>query len=164
MTVVRKDRPTDGGRGGGVLIATKPGLIAKHRPDLDTDCEITWIQVQLRSCKSLFIGAFYRPTPPSSNIDYLFNLQASLSRIPIDKDIWITGDFNLPDIDWTAISPFDPPDTDTLDPIIPHTNRRTLHDTFMDIINIFSFSQTVLKPTRTQTILRPNGPSTTSHI
>ena len=81
-------------------------------------------------------------------MDYLQKLQLSLSRIPPDKLIWIAGDFNLPDIDWTAISPFDPPtdfDTDP-DPIIPHTNRRQLHDSFMDIINTYSLAQTVLQP------------------
>ena len=162
MTVIRKDRQIDGGRGGGVLIATKPGLIVKHRPDLDTDCEIAWIQIQLHNCKSLFVAAFYRP--PSSNIDYLLNLHTSLSRIPNDKHIWISGDFNLPDIDWTAISPLDIDDADYINPIIPHTNRRLLHDTFIDIVNTFSLSQTVLTPTRTQTITRPNGIVKTSHI
>ena len=118
--------------------------------------------MQLHNCKSLYIAAFYRP--PSTNIDYLFNLHDSLSRIPTDKHIWISGDFNLPDIDWTAISPFDPLDADVPNPVIPHTNRRLLHDTFIDIVNTFSLSQTVLTPTRTQTITRPNGTTKTSHI
>jgi len=161
MTVFRKDRPTDSGKGGGVIIATKPGLCVKHRPDLDTDCEIIWVQLQIFNCKSLLLPAFYRP--PSTNTDYLHNLHTSLSRIQADKHIWITGDFNLPDIDWTSISPYDPPDADALNPIIPHTNRRQLHDTFIDIINTFSLSQTVLQPTRTQTITRPAGAGGPTH-
>jgi len=165
MTVVRKDRSTDAGRGGGVLIDTKRELTVNPRPDLDTDCEIVWIQLQLYNCKSLLLAAFYRP--PSTNTDYLQNLELSLTRINADKNIWLTGDFNLPDIDWTALSPHDPPLTDLAAPIIPHTNRRQLHDTFMDIINTYSLSQTVLTPTRTQIMTRPNGagdPHTTSHI
>ena len=166
MTVQRRDRPTNSGKGGGVLIATRPELTVKPRPDLDTDCEITWIQLQLSNCKSILISAFYRP--PSSDQAILEKLELSLSLIPPDKLIWIAGDFNLPDIDWTAVSPHDPPldsDTDPA-PIIPHTNRRHLHDTFMDIVDTYSLSQTVLQPTRTQTRTRPGdgdgGPLTTT--
>ena len=165
MTVIRKDRSTDEGKGGGVFIATKPGLVVQPRPDLDIDCEIVWAQLQLSNCKSLLLAAFYRP--PSTNIEYLQTLDTSLSRINADKDIWLSGDFNLPDIDWTALSPHDPPDIDLIDPIIPHTNRRQLHDTFVDTINNYSLAQTVLTPTRTQTKTRPDGaggPYTISNI
>ncbi|XP_069995830.1 uncharacterized protein [Penaeus vannamei] len=108
-----------------------------------------------------------RVRPPSTNTDYLQNLELSLTRINADKNIWLTGDFNLPDIDWTALSPHDPPLTDLVASITPHTNRRQLHDMFMDIINTHSLSQTVLTPTLTQITTRPSGvsdPHTTSHI
>ena len=155
MTVLRKDRPTDKGKGGGVLIATKPGLVIKPRPDLDADCEIVWGQLQLSNCKSLLLAAFYRP--PSTNMTTLHTLHTSLARINADKDIWLSGDFNLPDIDWTAFSPHDALPIDLIDPIIPDTNRRRLHDQFIDTVNTYSFTQTVLSPTRTQTKTRPDG-------
>ena len=76
MTVLRKDRRTEEGKGGGVLIAAKPGLVIQPRPDLDTDCEIVWGQLQLPNCKSLLLAAFYRP--PSPNTDPLQALNTSL--------------------------------------------------------------------------------------
>ncbi|ROT75948.1 hypothetical protein C7M84_005481 [Penaeus vannamei] len=57
--------------------------------------------------------------PASTNTEYLQNLELSLTRINEDKDIWLTGDFNLPDIDWTALSPHDPPLTDLTAPSFP---------------------------------------------
>ena len=58
FTVVRKDRMDSNG---GVFIAAKNDLICTHRPDLDSNCEVTWVQIQLAGSKLLNIGAFYRP-------------------------------------------------------------------------------------------------------
>ena len=41
MTCYRNDR---NGRGGGVLIASKPGLVVTHLPELQGDCEIVWVK------------------------------------------------------------------------------------------------------------------------
>ena len=43
-TVIGKDRKDTYG---GVLIALKNDLIGAHRPDLDSNCEAVWAQVQL---------------------------------------------------------------------------------------------------------------------
>lgn len=61
-TVFRKDR-VDGQNAGGVFQAVKGDIIATHRVDLDTDCEIIWSQCQTvgRRSKSLFLASFYRP-------------------------------------------------------------------------------------------------------
>ena len=56
--------------------------------------------------------------------------------------------------------------TDLIDPIIPDTNRRQLHNQFIDTANAYSFTQTVVSPTRTQTRTRPDsagGPYTISN-
>lgn len=150
----RKDRPRDWQRWR-CYHRHQAGLWVKHRPDLDTDCEIIWVQLQTFCCKSLLLGAFYRP--PSTIRDYLITSQARfLAYMQTHLD---HGWFYLPHIDWTAISPYDSLIADTPNPIIPHTNRRQLHDIFMDTINTFSLSQTVLQPTRTQTTTRPAGHS-----
>ena len=46
---------------------------------------------------------FYRP-PGSDNPDYLAQLDTCLSRIPENARIWLSGDFNLADINWTDSS------------------------------------------------------------
>lgn len=48
--------------------------------------------------RSAFVGAFYRP--PTSNKAYVENLRASLEKIPVQNNVWLLGDFNLPDIEW----------------------------------------------------------------
>ncbi len=131
------------------------GLVAT--PVSDTaDCEILWINLQITGCRSLYIGSFYRP--PNSNVEYLQSLDESLSRIDPSKNIWLAGDFNLPDIDWTAQAPTDNP-THVRDAILPQTDRRSLHENFLDIINTHSLAQTVLEPTRTQVSVARNNPN-----
>ena len=48
----------------------------------------------------VFIGAFYRP--PSSDEAYVEKIRTSLDKIPVLHNIWLLGDFNLPDIDWSV--------------------------------------------------------------
>ena len=76
-TVYRKDRPNQSY--GGVLIAVSNDLISSEATELDTTCEILWVHINLIGCKSLHFGAFYRP--PRNDLDPLFQLDASLSRI-----------------------------------------------------------------------------------
>ena len=59
FNVYRKDRPNKSY--GGVLIAVTNNLISSVVTDLDTDCEILWVQIDLIGTKSLHIGSFYRP-------------------------------------------------------------------------------------------------------
>ena len=103
MTCYRNDRKS---RGGGVLIAAKPGLVITPLPDIQSDCEIVWVKVQIKNCKTLYLAAFYRP--PDSDIDYLAGLNTSLQKVDHTKNIWVTGDFNLPDINWAVTSACDP--------------------------------------------------------
>ena len=154
MTMYRKDRQD--GDHGGVLIATKPGLVVTPADELSADAEIIWIKAQIQGCRTLYIGSFYRP--PNSNIDYLQSLDESLSKIDPSKNIWLAGDFNLPDIDWTAHATNDNP-THEGDIILPNTDRRTLHENLINIINTYSLTQTVLEPTRTQISVTRNNPN-----
>lgn len=72
------------------------------------------------------------PNTETSKVQTLVSLAT-----PKRKTLKDNRDFNLPAIDWTAISPFDLPSVDAPNHIIPHTNRCQLHDTFIDIINTF---------------------------
>ena len=68
--------------------------------DLDEDCEILWLQLEVAGSKSILIGAFYRP--PDSGSDVLDLLRSSLSKIDTSKNqnTWLVGDFNLLHINW----------------------------------------------------------------
>jgi hypothetical protein len=68
---------------------------------LDTNCEIAWTKIQLKGCKALYTGCFYRK--PDNEPSALENLNNSLSRLTHNSNlpnVILTGDFNLPDIDW----------------------------------------------------------------
>ena len=69
--------------------------------DEDTDCEVVWAKVKIRSSSDLYIGSFYRP-PDKTNLDYLQHLYSCIFCIPTDKGahLWLSGDFNLPGVDW----------------------------------------------------------------
>ena len=84
FNVYRKDRPNKSY--GGVLIAVTNNLISSVVTDLDTDCEILWVQIDLIGTKSLHIGSFYRP--PNSDMTALDNLNLSLERLTHRINQW----------------------------------------------------------------------------
>ena len=78
------------------MIAVTNNLISSVVTDLDTDCDILWVQIDLIGTKSLHIGSFYRP--PNSDMTALDNLNLSLERLThrTNGNIWLGGDFNAP--------------------------------------------------------------------
>ena len=100
-TLYRKDRSNQAY--GVVRIAVRSELVSSACPDLDTDCELLWVQIDLTGAKSLHIGAFYRP--PDSDVTTLENLNQSLQRLNhrTNGNIWLGGDFNAPHINWPLL-------------------------------------------------------------
>ena len=77
FNVQRRDRSR---HGGGVLLAVHQGLCCIRRTDFETDCEILWCEIiAMKPFSRVLVGVFYRP--PSSDIDYLKELDRSLSLI-----------------------------------------------------------------------------------
>ena len=76
-TIYHKDRPNMSYSG--VMIAVSNDLISTEATEVDTECEVLWIRINLVRAKSLYIGAFYRPQDTDS--DYLAQLDTSLSRL-----------------------------------------------------------------------------------
>ena len=84
-------------------------------------------------------------------------LRASLNKIDRSKgnQIWLAGDFNLPDIDWENLS------------LKPNPRYANLSKQFLDIAADFGLDQMVSKPTRLQNILDlflTNNSSLVEHI
>ena len=52
---------------------------------------------------SILFGTYYRP--PSSDISVLYSLNHSLLSICTKYPIVLCGDFNLPQIDWSTVTP-----------------------------------------------------------
>ena len=138
---MRKDRNKDGG---GVMIALKGDLVASHRPDLDADAEILWVQLEIVGSKPLLIGAFYRPQVTELHeMDYLMQLNQSLKKIDHSKrqQIWLAGDFNLPGINWDTLS------------TTPGGYKPGLSKEFLNMTADIGLEQLVDKPTRKGNIL-----------
>ena len=67
-----KDRNSNKG-GGGVFIALRNDLICTLQIEVNTDCEIICIKLQLANYKSILVGSFYRPSD-KNDTKYLENL------------------------------------------------------------------------------------------
>ena len=127
---------------GGVFVAIRNDLICTHQIELDTDCEIIWVRIQLVGCKDLLVGAFYR-VPDNKDLGYLENLRSSLARINTSKGatVCLGGDFNLGDINWETRS------------VPPGSSKKAMSELMIEIADQFNLDQIVTEPTRGDRIL-----------
>ena len=133
-TIYRKDR--DDGYGG-VMIAVSKHILSTRLPDLETCCENLWIKLSIPACKDLYLCTYYRPH--ISDLISLEQLNNSLSKVMISTKnpmIWLSGDFNAPNINWQTLS---------IPPESPYLNTQQL---LLDITQDYDLSQMVLNPTR----------------
>ena len=133
--VYRHDRKKK--KGGGVFVLVKSTIPSLEPEELSAndDCKMIWVQIQVIGASHLYVGTFYRP-PDIDNPDYLSHLDASLSRIPEGAHVWIGGDFNLADINWTVNS------------VCPSATKPTLCSQLIDITNDWFLQQLVTEQTR----------------
>ena len=135
FTIFRRDRNR---HGGGVMLVVDATIPAKRRQDLETDCELLWIELSLSPTNILF-GVFYNP--PDSSGSTLVQLSSSLKAIiNTSTPIIISGDFNLPNIDWSETSPS------------PTTYSTKAH-LLCELLDEFNLQQLVTEPTRNSNIL-----------
>jgi len=138
-SVYRKDR-SDGY--GGVFVACREPLISCNVYLENNNCELVACQIKLLNNSDLIVCSVYRP--PSSSDDYLNQLCNHLESIKSshpNSAIWISGDINLPDINW---------EDNCVD---GHQYSLTINNTFLEFLNDNGFSQIVDFPTRRSNIL-----------
>jgi hypothetical protein len=157
FTVFRKDRPPNskGQSHGGVLVAVKSDYQSVQNIELQTDCEVVWVDITLFNARKLTVGSFYRPRP-DDDISLSF-LNESLSRINSNSKsvILLGGDFNLGHIDWKTCS------------TIPGKPNIKQHQELLDLAADHSLTQLVDKATRndkTLDLLFSNYPSIINNI
>ena len=68
---------------GGVLIMVRTVIKSDECPDLDTECEIKWIDIRPNDKDQILIRSFYRP--PDSDEKAIQELEKSISKIKSDK-------------------------------------------------------------------------------
>jgi len=135
--IYRDDRTL--GKGGGVLLAVTNKFLSEEQPELKTDWNIIWSKISITGIKDIYVSLFYNP---HEHDEYsLKELLSSVEKIPQNSHIWILGDFNLPDMNWSNESPSD-------------TCRfKELYDTFTENMINHNLEQMVKIPTRNNNIL-----------
>jgi hypothetical protein len=85
----------------GVIIAAKENICGTEL-DTESTSEIVAASFNGPNNSQLVICSTYRP--PSSYLTYMENLCTGIKKLHTENKnatIWIAGDMNLPDIDWT---------------------------------------------------------------
>ena len=133
FTVYRRDREI--GRGGGVFVAVRADVVSLREKDIETECEILWIKLNIASNKNLYIGAYYRSN--ATDDQSLNSLAQSLAKLPRDRShVWLAGDMNLPGLEWSSTQ---------LKPACCSPSQHTL---FLDILADHGLTQVIDQPTR----------------
>ena len=133
----RRDRPGD--PYGGVFIAAKSELLLVRDNNLETDCELLWCNLHVTGCKTIHIGAYYRPHVDDEHS--LLELEKSLLEINTTHDILLGGDFNFSGWDWSNKT------------LKTGSSFTTLHHIFGDLLDDRGLTQLIETPTRGHNIL-----------
>ena len=127
--------------GGGVLLAINSDLVEREELHLETNGEMIWASVSIKSYPTLYLGAFYRPHHGISLLLCLNELDLSISRLPNNCHIILAGDFNLPDVDWSKKF------------VNPQCRYSALSNQLINIALDYDLHQVVTSPTRENNIL-----------
>jgi len=137
----RKDRKD--GRGG-VVVGVKKCLISRQI-DLDTDTELVAAEIISSSGNPLIVASLYRPPlNGQQGTDYANNLTESISQLCAKYPkcpVWIGGDANLPDIDWSA------------DSIVSNNYNQSINSNFLKCCHDNGLEQIIDFPTRHDNLL-----------
>ncbi len=104
LAVYREDRITET-TGGGVFQAISNDLLSTHDQNLTTDCEVIWTETKIHGSKPLIVGTYYRSNDNQGyRIDQLDQSIAKLGNKINTHNVILTGDFNVPNVNWTTNS------------------------------------------------------------
>ena len=127
---------------GGVFIACRSTLNSNKLTFADSSSELVACKIQLADRSSLIACSIY--SPPSSSDSYLEDSSNQLNQIHLDHPssaLWIGGDINLPDINWSNSS------------VSGHSYSLRLNHIFLDFLLDNTLTQMVTIPTRGTNIL-----------
>lgn len=116
FTIYRKDRNRHGG-GVFILVANE---WTSEEISFHNSAEAVWCRVYLPKGKTVVFGCFYRP--PDSSDTPMTLLSEMMQSIP--DSVFLSGDFNLPDFDWTTCGTH---------------NRSSVYTLFGEFLRVFGF-------------------------
>ena len=117
------------------MLLFRNGIAATRRQDLESEAALLWIELALSST-TILLGVFYRP--PSQFLVPMQQLQHSLSSFSDSRTIVLSGDLNVPGIQW-----------DTISPTWPSAVAKSIRDITLD----HSLNQMVPEPSRINNLL-----------
>ena len=139
--VFRRDRKSHTKKsGGGVFILARKEYICTEI-QVDTNCEFQAIELQLKDQQNVKVCNFYRP--PWTDDSYFEDFIIAMQQVDANGkgNIWVGGDFNLPDIDWSDVK------------LLPGNVNVNLSNSLIDLMNDMALTQVVDHPTRKNSIL-----------
>lgn len=137
-SIYRQDRTT---RNGGVMIAVRANIKSLRETELETGGEQVWVKVEIKGTRALLVGGYYRPhVSDIEGLEY-FGTSAYRACQYSNANVWISGDFNLPGIDWE------------LNTVKPGSTHVDIQEKFIQYLHDYGLQQMVRDPTREGTIL-----------
>ena len=137
---------------GGVLLGIQSSLNS-HQLNIKTDAEFIAAKIINRN-QPIIVGALYRlPNNNQQQTDDLNQAILDTCKSTPGAAVWIGGDVNLPDIDWSNNS------------IVSHQYPIALNESFLQMLDIAGLEQIVDFPTRgdnTLDVILTNRPSLTN--
>ena len=103
---------------------------------VDTNCGFQAIELQLKDQQNVKVCNFYRPS--WTNDSYFEDFTIAMQQVDAKGkgNIWVGGDFNLPDIDWSDVK------------LLPGNVNVNLSNSLIDLMNDMALTQVVDHPTR----------------
>ena len=137
-TATRNDR-NDGY--GGVIIIYKKELLVEENPFKFTGNDTVSIKVETFEKPVIFCACYRSPNNDNDSNTNIINNLLSICQKYKNNPIWIGGDFNLPDIDWTSNN------------IVDHQNPKKLNEDFLAMFDQCNLTQHVDFSTRKNSTL-----------
>ena len=110
--------------------------------DIQSSCDVVFRKIQCPDSQALIIDSAYRPT--NHDTDYANELVEVIQKLchkHKDAVVWLTGDFNLQDIDWSRNT------------ITGYQYRKDASKAFLTIQSDVGLHQIIDRPTREDNIL-----------
>ena len=126
-SAIRKDSDKDGY--GGVAIIHKNDLVVSELK-CNNGLEMVAAKIQCQGRKPVIFCSAYRR--PKSSLEYSEQLCQQIKELERKHQgcaLWIGGDFNLPDIDWTKHT------------VTGHQYLRGINDTILDTVNYATWNK-----------------------
>ena len=103
-------------------------LICTEQAQFRTNCEMVWVKLEVTGVHPLYICAYYKPSEEDQ--DSMMELRRSVEMVKRQTsetkgNIWVLGDFNLPNLTWTDRSPS----------LKPDSSLTKTYDIFLDLLN-----------------------------